>query len=118
MLKQKKTDKTEAGISFVFLLFFWVPLLNVVFTLPASIYFGIKAIRKSRKYPTRYKGFKLAVFSIAASIISLIGSYVYFVLVHLGRITTLNPVNELVWILLSIIAIIIAVFLAVKRKIY
>ena len=63
---EQKKSKSMALASFVFGLFFWVPLLNLIFG-ALSISLGIKALRKIRKEPNIYGGKWYAVVGIILS---------------------------------------------------
>lgn len=56
--------------SFLFGLGFWIPLLNLIFAIPA-LYFGIASIRKIKKKPEQYGGKWFAVIGI------VLGALVY-----------------------------------------
>lgn len=62
----QKKSKAMAATSFVFSLFFWVPLLNLVFG-ALSIYLGIKSLRKIKKGPKLYSGKWYAITAIILS---------------------------------------------------
>ena len=64
----QKKSRAMAITSFVFSLFFWVPLLNLFFG-ALSIYLGIKSIRKIKKEPNLYGGRWLAIIGITLSVI-------------------------------------------------
>ena len=63
---QQKKSKTMALASFIFALFFWIPLLNLIFG-ALSIYLGIKALRKIKKESKLYYGKWYAVIAIILS---------------------------------------------------
>jgi len=79
-MKNKRSQKKISEytwLSLLFLLFFWIPILNVIFFLPASMYFGTKAINRSRKDPDKYKGTGIAVFSTSFALLSFVyGLYI------------------------------------------
>lgn len=90
----KKTEKTgkskkEANqrknynyiwLALVFLFFAWLPIINVVLMLPASMYFSSNAIIRSRKYPEIYGGLWIAVILLIVAAITFIFSF--FVLIN------------------------------------
>lgn len=65
---QQKKSKAMAATSFVFSLFFWVPLLNLIFG-ATSVYLGIKSLAKIKKEPNLYGGRWLAIIGIILSVI-------------------------------------------------
>ena len=84
--KNKKPYSSYTWISLILTaVFFLVPLLNFIM-LPFSIYFGIKAIIRTKKYPKKYGGFYLALFSVIWAIISLIMGIIVYVLIINKRI--------------------------------
>ena len=83
---KKELDSTNARISFILALFFWIPLLNLFPILPASMYFGIKAMVRVKKHPKIFGGFKLALFSVIWASISFIFSAVVLILYIQGKI--------------------------------
>lgn len=85
--KQKKKDFTYVWVSIVCLLFFWVPILNVFFFLPASIISGFKAFEKARADPKRYGGAWIAVFAIVLASVSFVYSAAILLLSFLGKIS-------------------------------
>ena len=50
----KKKNYSYVWIALVLSLFFWVPLLNIMFFLPLAIFFSIKQIILIKKEPERY----------------------------------------------------------------
>ena len=62
----QKKSKAMAATSFAFSLFFWVPLLNLIFG-ALSIYLGIKSLRKIKKEPKLYNGKWYAITAIILS---------------------------------------------------
>jgi uncharacterized membrane protein len=77
---KKGKKATYAWISLIIALFFWVPLLNVVLILPASIIFGIKAMIRARKHPELYNGFVLALISTIFASISFVASLIILIM--------------------------------------
>lgn len=87
--RQKGKKKSAyAWFSLIFALFFWIPLLNVVFFLPASICFGIKAIVRARRQPKEYGGFALAVISTIFASVSFIASLIILIMSVSGMLST------------------------------
>ncbi|MBD3313306.1 hypothetical protein GF345_02590 [Candidatus Woesearchaeota archaeon] len=84
--KQIKKDKRLAWASLGFAMLFWVPLFNVFVFMPASIYFGSKAIHRSIKQPERYGGIVLASVSVFIAAISFIIALGVLILTSTGRI--------------------------------
>ena len=66
-----KKSKATAIASLVFGLFFWIPLINLICSLPA-IYFGLKSLSNIKKEPLKYSGKAFAVIGIS------LGCLVYF----------------------------------------
>jgi len=64
-----KKNSNYAWISLVLALFFWVPILSLVF-LAASVFFGVKAIYKCRKEPQKYGGFYIALISVIFAVLA------------------------------------------------
>lgn len=83
---EMRKDSTYAWLSLVLVLFFWIPLLNVFFFLPASIYFGIKAMKKARKEPTKHGGFWIALISVVVASVSFAYSLVVLIMSLSGKI--------------------------------
>jgi len=106
-MKEKK-DSTHAWLSIILLLFFWIPLLNIILFLPASIHFAIKSIRKCKQHPESFKGHKLAIFSLITSIIFFIGANMIMLFVK-----TANFPFRIGWAVISLI-ILIVVFILTK----
>ena len=86
MKDKTKPSKTYAWISLVLVLFFWVPLLNILFFLPASAYFGIRAILASRRNPEKYGGFLIAVFSVSVAFVSFIFAVIVLLMDMSGKV--------------------------------
>lgn len=83
---KKKQDCSYAWIALVLACLFWVPFLNIILFLPASIYFGIRAIKEAKKNPKKYGGHKLGIFCIIWASLSLIFSIIVLVLIINGEI--------------------------------
>ena len=66
-MEQKKSI-AMAATSFVFGLFFWIPLLNLIFG-ALSMYLGLKALRKIKKEPKLYGGRWYAFLGITLSVL-------------------------------------------------
>ncbi len=81
--KPKKKSK-DAWAALALSLFFWVPLLNVIFFLPAAIFLSSKQIAMSRKRPDVYGGVILSVIVLFHASISFILSLRILVLSYFG----------------------------------
>ena len=73
-----KKSKALAITSFICSLFFWIPLLNIIFGILA-IYFGLKALNNIKKEPDKYGG---KAFALAGIVLGAIP--VLFYLISLG----------------------------------
>lgn len=62
----QKKSKAMALASFIFALFFWIPLLNMIFG-ALSIYLGVSALKKIKKEPQLYSGKWYAIIAITLS---------------------------------------------------
>ena len=60
----KRKSRAASLASFFFGLAFWIPLLNMIFAVPA-LYLGLKALKKIRKNPRQYGGRWFAFLGIA-----------------------------------------------------
>ena len=65
---QQKKSSAMALTSFVFGLFFWIPLLNLIFGALAA-YLGFKALGKIKKEPKLYGGKWFAIIGIVLSVL-------------------------------------------------
>lgn len=54
MRQKKKKDYRFAWIALILSLFFWVPILNLIFFLPSAIYLSTKQIKLAKKDPKIY----------------------------------------------------------------
>ncbi|HLC98584.1 MAG TPA: hypothetical protein VJC00_01095 [Candidatus Nanoarchaeia archaeon] len=77
--KQTKKDMAYVWISLVLLLFVWVPVLNVLFFIPASLYFSITALTRAKKEPEKYRGLVFAAVLVVIGAISFLVSLYYLV---------------------------------------
>ena len=78
---QKSRKKLKyAWVSLIWALFFWVPILNVVLFLPASILFGIKAMLMAKRSPNIYGGFTLAAISTIFASVSFMASLIILIM--------------------------------------
>lgn len=84
--ENKKPDSSYAWLSLIFACLFWVPFLNIILFLPASIYFGIRAVNGAKKNPKIYGGYKLAIFCIVWASFSFIFSIIVLILILTGKI--------------------------------
>ena len=66
----RKKSQTTALASFIFGLVIFIPLLNLIFAIPA-ILFGIRAIKKIRSSPEKFGGITFAIVGIA------LGAFIY-----------------------------------------
>jgi len=74
--KTAKKDYKYVWLSLILVLFFWVPLINIIL-LPASMYFGVKAMLRARRKPEKYGGFLMALFiTIFAFVSFIVGGYI------------------------------------------
>ena len=71
-------SKDSAHASFILALFSWIPLLNWVIA-PISVYLGVAALIKIRKYPDKYEGRGYAIAGIAISAFATIATIVWAV---------------------------------------
>jgi len=85
-IKAARKDSTYAWLSLVLALFFFVPLLNVLFFLPASVYFGIKAMINTRRKPEEYGGFWVALASVIFASVSFVYALVILILSLSGKV--------------------------------
>lgn len=79
-LKKGKKKYTYAWIALILSLFFWVPILNIVFFLPSAIYLSIKQIRLARKEPEKYGMIIFSSLILAHSSFSIVVSIIVLIL--------------------------------------
>ena len=72
-------SKKEAVISFILALTAWIPLFNFA-TAPLSVFYGIKAIKKIRKYPENYSGKGYAIIGIIIGGMITVFTYSWLIL--------------------------------------
>jgi len=73
-MEKNKKDHKYTWIALIFSLFFWVPLLNIIFFLPTSIYLSTKQIRLARKEPEMYGRLIFPVIVLTHSTFSIVAS--------------------------------------------
>lgn len=71
----RSKSRAASLASFLFGLVFWIPLLNLIFAIPA-LYFGIASLRKIKKKPEQYGGKWFAVIGIALGAIVYLTYYI------------------------------------------
>ncbi len=81
-----KKDYSYVWIALVLSLFFWVPLLNVVFFLPLAVYLSIKQIRLAKTEPEKYGTLIFPALILAHSSFSIIASIIIMFLNSTGRL--------------------------------
>jgi len=86
MNKNKKKDYYLAWIALILSLFFWVPILNILFFLPLAIYLSIKQIKLAKKQPEIYGRLIFPVLILAHSTFSIIASTFILYLSTTGRL--------------------------------
>lgn len=73
-------NSVYAWISLTLVFFFWVPILNVIFILPASMFFGAKAIRNAMREPEQYGGKWVAIIAVIIAAISFVFSLIVLIM--------------------------------------
>ncbi|MBW2982482.1 hypothetical protein KY343_06390 [Candidatus Woesearchaeota archaeon] len=69
-----KKDYHYVWIALILSLFFWVPLLNIIFFLPLAIILSIKQIKLAKKEPNKYGKLIFPAIILAHSTFSIIAS--------------------------------------------
>jgi len=80
-----KKDITCAWISFICIIFFWVPIVNLVL-LPLSIYFSIRQIKLVKKDGSKYGGYLFCLVMVIFSILCLLFTALIFYLIYYYQI--------------------------------
>ncbi|MBC8501425.1 MAG: hypothetical protein H8D38_06710 [DPANN group archaeon] len=84
--KTKKKDRFHAILSFIFSLGFWIPLLNIGFSL-VSLFLAIKALRLISADSKKYGGMGFALAALIISLTTFIGSIIFGTIYIYRRVT-------------------------------
>lgn len=83
--EKSKKDCVYMWISLILASLFWVPLINLA-ALPASVFFGVKAIMNAKSQPERYGGRWVAIAAVVFAAVSFVFAATVFLMNVTGRI--------------------------------